>query len=1130
MIIFFKYFSNIFSLAYFIFMYIYICWREIVGFFNAVGQVITNQKTFKQWEREEADKQKQRQALAQKGISQAELSKATSKGKVIMDVIDIMDTHSEEVAENTETAIMPIAQSLPSLVSLLSMFGVTKFYTAPQGKAYDKAVNDFVFSKFKPETKFDIAKTSYTKNGEELYSLVNNLKEKVKNNPDSPLTKIKLAALDAPFSFGGKTLLENKHFDAYTLTSILNKKNMSELSKSNDSEVQSIYKRLSEISKEFNNTKGIKNNGFGKIMGKSIGIMMAISTVAFVAANIIAAKIQVKSSRIARWQSRQDLSDPKYFVQYTDEQIKQAESNLEANKEEENKGFSLFKNKNAKNRFKYSDNNGFFKSLFATIKDGKNYDKWKKDYNLEDKKVKRNLTPDEIKEAEKEQEVIQRITKIINNKAEEYSENMETTAGVLIGGTPFLGLGIGALINTFMTKTGLGDKFSEKQFNKLLKSVTDENTKEELKKLYENIKPKTNSKENVGFVASFSDKMKNVKNIGAYFEKMSSAIENSSAKGKENGLSYIFNSLKNTFNIALTTKTARNTLIGFAGTLITGTVGSLIGLKLQKSAARAGRYKAKRELEQNKENFVGFTKEDFNSVNNIKAEKKSAMEKLGEYLTFMPRVLEDYFNYEKYKKEKADYDKKLLGELTKLEVSDKQMQEAKELQRKLFTTFESVDDKSQEYSEAIEAVSEMSQPILPYIGIIIASIPLIISGKKLAKGGGAQAAESITGFFAKHTRFLKGKTANKYANGVTENIKGIVAKQQPNDKIAKNPTIKLLESLFANDGGKKLPSEIQNALATAKGKNNELKAFLETLADSPELKKSLNQEELSKGIDDLVNMITSMTKKQGGNNVEMDKIADAIKQQIHLLVKDCTNISDVLKRLLANTDIPNVKISEITDNLNMLNALGIKGVEEFKNSLKSNNIPGVANAIVEGKIQSGEWKRLLGQIKEGLPNSPAKTMLDKLINSSISNEQALKIYQNIQTILKNTPKEELSKIINTALEEFGKNPAKFMQALENGELKNILITKGVAVAAVAAPVTWSAVTLVITFIVESIFASMQKQAGRLGVMKALEELEDTKFYADMEPKQKELQTNTANIQTPKQLQDVNMLFNSLKNK
>ena len=52
----------------------------------------------------------------------------------------------------------------------------------------------------------------------------------------------------------------------------------------------------------------------------------------------------------------------------------------------------------------------------------------------------------------------------------------------------------------------------------------------------------------------------------------------------------------------------------------------------KKSAARAGRYKAKRELQENNTNFIGYTKEDFNTVSNIKSEKKSIRQKLKEYL------------------------------------------------------------------------------------------------------------------------------------------------------------------------------------------------------------------------------------------------------------------------------------------------------------------------------------------------------------------------------------------------------------------------------------------------------------------------------------------------------------------
>ena len=73
-----------------------------MGFFSAIGQVVSNQKNFRQWEKDDSDKQKQREELfRKKNLDQAELQQAANKGKVIMDVIDIMDTHSEEVAENT---------------------------------------------------------------------------------------------------------------------------------------------------------------------------------------------------------------------------------------------------------------------------------------------------------------------------------------------------------------------------------------------------------------------------------------------------------------------------------------------------------------------------------------------------------------------------------------------------------------------------------------------------------------------------------------------------------------------------------------------------------------------------------------------------------------------------------------------------------------------------------------------------------------------------------------------------------------------------------------------------------------------------------------------------------------------
>ncbi len=1051
-----------------------------MGFFSAVGQVISNQKNFRQWEKEDADKQKQREALAKNGIDSAELQKAANKGKVIMDVIDIMDTHSEEVAENTETAIMPIAQSFPALVSLLTMFGTIKFYLMPKSNAYDKALQGFMNSDAGIETK----------------NIVEKLRDNIKTQPkNGPLDKIKLSEVDLMTNITGRKLRDIENLDSknYSLTTIFNKKNMEILSKSTDKDIKPLYSRLGELSKEFNNTKGIKNFSIGKTAGKTALLISGISAAVFVAANIIAAKIQVKSSRIARWQSREDLKDPKYFVQYTDEQVEEAKKKIHTDKEE-NTGFSPFKNKDQKGVMKYSDNNSFFKSLGAIIKDNKQYEEWKQNYNLEDKKVKRNLSEKEIEEAQKEQEVIQRITKTINNSAEEYSENMETAAGLLIGGTPFLGIGIGAIINTIMTKTGLGEKISLNQFNKIIKNIPDENKKDELTKLYKSLKPAkdTNAK---GFVANMSNKISEVKNFGSYYVN---AMEGLMSNGPDKGaVSEAIESFKNMFKIAGTTKFGRNGMIAVAGSMITGMAGSFIGLKLQKSAARAGRFKAKRELEENSTNFIGYTKNDFNSVSNIKADKKPLLKKFGEYITFLPRVIKDYYKYEDYRKNEADYDKKLLHELTKVEVTDKQMQEAKELQRKIFTTFESVDDKSQEYSEAIEAITEMIQPQLPHIGMLVVLLPFVIGGAKLAKGGAPKAAESITGFLAKHTQFLKGKTVNKYVDSVSENIKGIVEKQ---DVSASAPFAKISALLSGTEDSEKMAGALQNALKSAKGKDNELEAFLKALADDSLLKKPINKDELDKILDTynetLNSYIETVSKLMGLSGEE--KINLDVKKMIEPYIGNAASPSDVLNKLVKENDIPNIKIT----NMNSVFGSFTKEIDglkdELNNALKSNNITGVANAVIEGKLQTGEWRKLLSQMEETMPDGALKNALGALSNSSIADEQALKIYQNINTILKNMPKEELSKIMDTAVEEFKKNPDKFIKALQTGQLKAVFLTKGIAITAIATPVAWNALSAIMTFTVVSTFASMQKQAGRLGVMKAFEELEDYKFYANME--------------------------------
>ena len=1028
-----------------------------MGFFNSIGQVISNRKTFKQWEKNDADRLAQRQALAQsKPATEQELKDAARKGKVMMDIVDIMDTHSEEVAENTETAIMPLAMLLPLTAAGLSGWTLKKTILNP----------------------------AYTKLNEA---------NKVFMQSDKGVELVEISKQLYEIAAGGTEDIQKMHGQGLKL---FNKINLKILSESKNKKVQDLYTRICQLHNAYKNTPDIKN--YGKKVGLAGAIFGAIGLGTFIASNIYAAKIQVKSSRIARWQSREDLKDPKYFVQYTDEQIQTAKENIEKKSKENNEGFFSFfkKNQDGKSKFKHNDK----ASLIATFKDNKNYDKWKADYNLDEKKVKRSLTPEEIMEAQKDQEVIQRVTKIINNKAEEYSENMETAAGVLIGGTPFLGAAIGALVNTIATKSGLGEKFSDKNFEKLMKNIASNSEKEELRKVYNELKTKDDKK--LGLMA-LADK---ISKTSTYFSKLWEATEGKASNTK--GFAKALDQLKRTKQVLFTTKYGRNIVIGYFGTIITSIAGALIGLKLQKASARAGRYIAKRELQQDSNNFIGYSNEQFSSVSNVKAEKKSAFSKFAEYITFIPRVVKDYYNYEKYRKTQAKQDKELLNELVKLDnISDKQLKEAKDLQRKLFTTFESVDDKSQEYSESVEAVNEMSQPFLPFIGLGIASVPLVIGGLKIKKGGTPKVVETITSFLAKHTKFLKGKIASKQYSEISQNISSIVNMQELAPRGEEGGFVKFLNSISSNSKEAQMIKNILESMKSIKGQDNELKAFFSVLSDNP-IFKNIQKTEMEEVLNTLSELFSSNSEL-----IEFipqaNQLAKKFMSELNEAAGQSKNLSEAAKKILDKygDNLPkSVKISNYANIIDIAKGkTNTDAIWKFAGTIKSAvNTPlkatlGGANAAVKEEIKNGNWRNFGKKLKDVMPNgSGYQRLINNIINSSMTDEQALKIYKNLEIILENIPKEELAKIIKTALDEFSKNPEKFMQAVKNGDLNKAFLTKSAIEVPAVAGSTYTALTILLTFITESIFASMQKQAGRLGVMKALEELKDVEYYANEE--------------------------------
>lgn len=87
---------------------------------------------------------------------------------------------------------------------------------------------------------------------------------------------------------------------------------------------------------------------------------------AWVMGNIFTTKLQVDSSRIARFQARRELRDPKAFVNYTPEQIAEAKAELDKHPEK------------LKKKRKDNLKKGFLPSIREILKDRDNYNQTKK--------------------------------------------------------------------------------------------------------------------------------------------------------------------------------------------------------------------------------------------------------------------------------------------------------------------------------------------------------------------------------------------------------------------------------------------------------------------------------------------------------------------------------------------------------------------------------------------------------------------------------------------------------------------------------------------------------------------------------------------------------------------------------
>ena len=1098
-----------------------------MDFFNSLSQVTKNRSNFKKWEDNQRNENAQREELAKKRQhTPEELQKAKELGTTIVDVIDVMDNHSENVAENVETAVDPLSQ----LATLAGLFGLNWLAFKTKSK---KDVLGFL--------NFD----SNIRKTEKYQELEKRVAEDLKNT--------------------------NKPLGMFER--ITDKKTIRRIQ---DSELKKELTAFKKAGKK-QMIKYLKGAGYAH------GLAMLGTVGLFIASTIYEAKLQTDSSKIARYQARKVLEDPKEFVTYTPEQIEAAKKELAEHPE-------LIK-KDKKSKLQ----SGMFKSIYNIIKDNKAYKNDKAAREDNSQKVTRELTPEERIQAEKDQEVIQRTVRIINNEAEKNSENMEVAANVLINGTPFLGGAIGAATGWALNKLKVFDKFVENRINKV--------GSEETKKLYEALKdPKLKGFRHHTKWARFANSMmEDIKNSG--------------------GKKEIEKSFKDMTATMFANRVGKQWIFGAFGFVLTGIAGAIIGLKLQKSAARAGRFTAKRELEKNPENFIGYTKDDYEEVQDVKTTDKKP-NKFKEYALFLPNVMKQYFAYNKYKKTEYKEKQALKDLLKKQDITPEQLREAKNLQRKLFNTFEKVDDNSQVYSESMEAATEIAQPFIQYAGMALGVSPVIYTLVQVARGKitGAKLLDKVVTKLSNTSNLMQKKWFKKYLGHVEDNVSIVLdnvntGKNKPmaallkDVDLQKDPMLEVFSKMFSNgktelESFKKLSDKEQidflyNLKSTLKKvteanpslnlKKADIDNFFNVITHGwgTKAKKSINMtpelraqildmmlnpknispekaEEARKALElatneEFANTVYLLSPKIHGViesiktsnfSKEFDelsaKLLEGIAQKAGGLVPLNAKTINLLKRILGEEKF-NACLSEgsqfnIKSFLNPQANGAIAKPEELStlagilpdeamnlakavgNRVKNATFKdtfGIASNIASPKAFLAKYQTF---IEKMTPEEFATFAEERLHMSSMTKNMMLGMIPKVQKVFENLPKEELDKITSKLVEEFNKRPDEMIKLMTSGKLSSIFITPQLRSALAAAGISWAAFTIGITYLAEAIMADMQLKAGRLGVMKAMESLEDPAYYADIEPKE----TVAQKIETKADEQSVSKSVDSKK--
>lgn len=159
--------------------------------------------------------------------------------------------------------------------------------------------------------------------------------------------------------------------------------------------------------------------------------------------------------------------------------------------------------------------------------------------------------------------------------------------------------------------------------------------------------------------------------------------------------------------------------------------------KLIKDAARIGRFKAKQELLKDPQNFIAYDDEQKKIVNIEdvpKAKHKGLLARFKDDLKAIKQLQKDAKDYKNYMDTEHKEELKIQEALKQIKISDKQEQDAKNLQKQSFNSFEKMDEKAQRFTDDTDAAVDSVRIIsVTVIGLVARLASVLVSGKIITK-------------------------------------------------------------------------------------------------------------------------------------------------------------------------------------------------------------------------------------------------------------------------------------------------------------------------------------------------------------------------------------------------------------